>query len=318
MMNMGHVTTVLRAFPILLAGFFLQPVLAEEPAFEAASVKLLGPDGPKVPLFSGGPGSGDPGRIHFHVNMALLLGAAFGVSADQINGPAWLRDFAAMPFYGISATMPADSSKEQLERMLQNLLSERFHLLFRHETRNLPGYELVVDRGGPRLKEVVPDPHPMDGPQPVSSLPMGSDGFAVIPGPRTLGWRTLSVHQRIKDQEWSMADLARQLGPLIGRSLGKSVDEGFPQPRVVDNTGLSGKYTFILEYECPACVPLVTTSAASPDQGNSSPPNVQESGFSPDIFVAVQKELGLKLIKGADVAMDVIMVQALDKTPTEN
>jgi hypothetical protein len=204
--------------------------LAEGPTFEAASVKLFSPDVAKTPLFSGGPGSDDPGRLHLRVNMSLLLGAAFGVSADQIKGPAWLRDFSAMPFYDIVATMPADSSKRQVEQMLQNLLIERFHLAFHHEPGNFPGYELVVDKGGPKLKE---------------GAPMGSDGFPVAPGPRT---------------------------------------------------GLTGKYTFILEYECPACVPLSA--------------NADDSGGFPDIFVAVQKQLGLRLDKAADVPMDVFVVKS--------
>ena len=107
-----------------------------------------------------------------------------------------------------------------------------------------------------------------------------------------------------------MADLARQLGFLIGRAQGKSLDDGFFQPRVTDKTGLPGKYTFILEYDCPACVPLTSTVSADPD--------VNESRSFPDIFVALQKELGLRLDKTADVAMDVIVVESLAKTPTGN
>jgi uncharacterized protein (TIGR03435 family) len=307
---------MLRALPIILAGFLLQA--AEGPTFDVASVKLFGPDVPKVPLFAGGPGSSDPARLHLRVNMSLLLGAVFGVSVDQIKGPAWLRDFSAMPFYDIVATMPAGSSKEQVENMLRNLLIERFHMVFHHETGNFPGYELVVDKSGPKLKEVTPDPNPVDNPPAVRSASIGSDGFPVVPGPRTLGSRAGTVHLRIKDQEWSMVDLTRQLGFLIGRSQGKSLDDGFFQPRVVDKTGLAGKYTFILEYDCPACVPLTPTVSANPDGNNSLAPVVNEPGGFPDIFVAVQRELGLKLIKTADVAMDVIVVEALNKTPTGN
>jgi len=237
---MGHAATTLRVFPILMAGFILQTAcLAEGPTFDAASVKLFGPDVPKVLLFSGGPGSGDPGRLHLRVNMSLLLGTAFGVSADQIKGPAWLRDFSAMPFYDIIATMPADTPKKQVEKMLQNLLIERFRLLFHHETGNFPGYELVVDKGGPKLKEATSDPTPTNAQQVVGGAPIGAEGFPVVPGPRTSGWRAGTVHQRIKDQEWSMADLARQPGFLIGRSQGKSVDDGFFQPASSMRRGLA-------------------------------------------------------------------------------
>jgi uncharacterized protein (TIGR03435 family) len=126
---------MLRALSIFWVGFLLQAQPpAQGPAFDVASVKLLGTSDRKVPLFSGGPGSSDPERLHLRVNMSLLLGAVFGVSVDQIKGPAWLRDFSAMPFYDIVATMPADSSKKQVEQMLENLLVARFHLVFHHET----------------------------------------------------------------------------------------------------------------------------------------------------------------------------------------
>jgi uncharacterized protein (TIGR03435 family) len=308
---------MLCALSICWVGFFLQaPPLAKGPTFDVASVKPLSPDDRKAPLFSGGPDSSDPGRLHLRVNMSLLLGAVFGVSVDQIKGPAWLRDFSAMPFYDIVATMPADSSKQQVEKMLQNLLVERFHLVFHHETGRFPGYELVVDKG-PKLKEVAPDPNPTVDPPAVRSAPTGSDGFPVVGGRRTSSSRQGTVNQRIKDQEWSMTDLARQLGFLIGRSGGKSLDDGFFQPRVIDKTGLTGKYTFILEFDCPGCVPLAPAVSANPDGGNTSAPVDESLGF-PDIFAAVQKELGLRLVKTADVAMDVIVVDALNKIPTGN
>jgi uncharacterized protein (TIGR03435 family) len=40
-------------------------------------------------------------------------------------------------------------------------------------------------------------------------------------------------------------------------------------------------------------------------------------GF-PDIFGALQKQLGLRLDNAADVPTDVIVVDSLDKIPTEN
>ena len=37
--------------------------------------------------------------------------------------------------------------------MLQSLLAERFHLVMRHDTREMPVYALVVDKNGPKFKE---------------------------------------------------------------------------------------------------------------------------------------------------------------------
>ena len=41
--------------------------------------------------------------------------------------------------------------------MLQKLLTDRFHLTVHHETRDFPGYELVVAEGGTKLKEAAPE-----------------------------------------------------------------------------------------------------------------------------------------------------------------
>jgi uncharacterized protein (TIGR03435 family) len=41
--------------------------------------------------------------------------------------------------------------------MLQNLLADRFHLALHHETRELPVYELVAAKSGPKLPAAVGD-----------------------------------------------------------------------------------------------------------------------------------------------------------------
>jgi uncharacterized protein (TIGR03435 family) len=97
--------------------------------------------------------------------------------------------------YTIVATMPPETTKEQFQKMLQNLLVERFHLVFHHETRNFPGYELVVDKGGPKFKEVTPtqptNPDAAPDPRAILSGPRGADGFPNSPGPRTIRARVL-------------------------------------------------------------------------------------------------------------------------------
>lgn len=79
------------------------------------------------------------------------------------------------------------------------------------------------------------------------------------------------------------------------------------QPRVADKTGLAGQYTFILEYNCPACAPLTANSSGQDD----------DAGF-PDLFGAIQKQLGLRLNKAADVPIDTVVVDGVDKIPTPN
>jgi uncharacterized protein (TIGR03435 family) len=81
--------------------------------------------------------------------MIYLLQKAYGVAADQISGPGWIRDFSGPDLYEIAATMSPDTTKEQFQLMLQNLLAERFHLVVHHETRMFSGYVLSVARGSP-------------------------------------------------------------------------------------------------------------------------------------------------------------------------
>jgi uncharacterized protein (TIGR03435 family) len=288
---------------------------ADGPTFDAASVKLAGSQS-KGGLMTGGPGTNDPARFRApRIDLFGLLPVAFGMSADQIAGPAWLRDVGSNS-YTIDATMPPDTTKEQFLAMLQNLLVERFHLVFHREKRSFPGYALVVDRDGPRFKEVPPTPDANPGAASgLLSARRGSDGFPDGPGPLTMTIMSGGGLKRTKYQERTMADFISNLGLLIGSSQAKSVRDGFLQPRVVDKTGLTGKYTFILEYydasHTPEGVPLFAPGAFSAAASDAD-------GGGPSIFAAIQKQLGLRLDKTADIPLDVIVVESVEKVPTAN
>jgi uncharacterized protein (TIGR03435 family) len=74
--------------------------------------------------------------------------------------------------------------------MLQNLLIERFKLAYHYEKRDLEGYELVVGRNGPKLKESPPESPPAadsaaaPSSRPSERLTLDRDGFAVLPPAR--------------------------------------------------------------------------------------------------------------------------------------
>lgn len=301
---------------------------ADGPTFEVASVKLAGTDTPMPWTITGGPGTDDPGRFRaVRIGMIGLLGKAFDVSTDQIAAPAWTRDFMAGNYYSIDAVIPPNTTKDQFQQMLQNLLAERFHLVFHREKRDFPGYELVVDKGGPKFQEVTPAPVDPNAPPPepraVLSAPRGADGFPDVPGSRVssqINSRTGST--RTKYQEQTMEQFLSNLGFLIGSSQGKSVTDGYLQPRVVDKTGLTGKYTFVLEYYSAGTANLAASLAALPRFQSAtadSPPAAGDPGEGgPNIFTAIQKQLGLRLDKTAAVPLDVIVVDSLDKVPTAN
>jgi uncharacterized protein (TIGR03435 family) len=255
--------------------------------------------------------------------MIDLLARAYDVPADQISGgPGLTRDSWESGLYEINAIMPPTTTKEQFQSMLRNLLAERFHLRVHHETRDFPAYVLVVARGGPKLKEVKPDPNP--APIPPGPSVMGKDGFPVLPpGPHTAqSWS--GENWRIKYQERSMAELVATLPLLIVRGQGINMlsDSGTRRPRVIDKTGLTGKYDFTLEFSCPACygvaVPVSAVGAPQPPGDASAAAAASEPAGGPTVFMAVEKQLGLRLEKAKDIPLDVIVVDHIDKVPTEN
>src|SRR4029077_20302339 len=84
-----------------------------------------------------------------------LIMAGYGVQRDQIKGPGWAtsEDFSEAARFDISAKVPRGATREQAATMLQNLLAERFHMSLHHETAQVPGYAVVIAKGGSKLKE---------------------------------------------------------------------------------------------------------------------------------------------------------------------
>jgi len=54
------------------------------------------------------------------------------------------------------------------------------------------------------------------------------------------------------------------------------------------------------------------------DPSNTPMPAATDAGVGPTFFAAIQKQLGLRLDKVAAVPLDVIVVDSVDKVPTEN
>ena len=285
--------------------------------FEAASVK---PAGPFVAGNSGGsrggPGTSDPGRIAIaRATLTQLLARAYDVSLDQISGPEWLNDFSTYA-YRIDATLPPNTTVEQFRLMLRNLLAERFHLRLHHETKGRTGYELVVAKGGPKLKEWTPPTPPADAPtgkpgvdaNGFPRLPAGAGVSFAIPNGGGAGTIRMSYRE-------TMAMFCRGLGANINMSNGTPIGE--PQPRVVDKTGLTGTYEFTLEFA--GSMRLSGTMPSEPAGGEPGMPLASDPAEgAPDIFTAVEQQLGLKLVKAGGVPVDMLIVDSADKVPTEN
>ncbi len=84
-----------------------------------------------------------------------------------------------------------------------------------------------------------------------------------------------------------------------------------PISRVVDKTGLAGIYELRMEFAVPPVAKPAPDGAPAP-----AAPEPVDAG--PNIPNAVQQQLGLKLTKVADIRVDVMIIDHVDQTPTEN
>jgi uncharacterized protein (TIGR03435 family) len=268
--------------------------------FDVASVKPVDPESGGRFGSSGGPGTSDPERITYSVFLQSLLMTAYGVGSDQISGPDWLQ----RERYEIVAKVPPGATKEQANVMLQNLLAERFHVSLHRVMKEFPEYSLVVAKGGRKLKESADPNIPMPkGPSSlddIRSIKTGANGFPQLPpGMRMAGVRRDGVSY-LSFRAYSISDLVEQLRLPLGKITGGMWATG----RISDKTGLTGKYDFTLEF------------AGSMAPGGAFVP-LAGGQVGPDLFEALEKQLGLKLEK-SKALLDVLVIDHADRVPTGN
>lgn len=294
-----------RTIFVLLASSAAIGLAADGPHFEVASVKPAAPltPGPGLRIGpSGGPGTSDPGQVTYRsMPLKFLLTLAYGVKNYQITGPGWLDTER----YDIIAKIPPDTNKEQFALMLQSLLADRFNLTLHRETKDLPLYELVVAKSGPKLKPYVDDPNAAPMPPPGTPLQMGKDGFPKIP-PGANIMMMMNGRIRMGASKQTIARLADTLSGQLGKP-------------VVDKTGLTGEYDFTLDFS--------TEGLAQPGFAPPPPPPPGAAGGptpgpaldqdAPTLLAAVQEQLGLKL-DSKKGPLDLLVIDHADKVPTEN
>jgi uncharacterized protein (TIGR03435 family) len=269
--------------PVVLSLVALFPAFGQPPPsavqFEVASVKLSPQPDPAKAMhvgMSGGPGTDDPGRATFqNFTLSNLVNVAFATDRNHVSGPGEMDG----RMFDIAVKIPDGTTSEQFQLMLQNLLVERFHLMFHYQKKEATTYELVVAKNGPKFRESA------EG----TSNPArtGQDGFPILPEGRGRATIMTKGRARTRLPEESMDGLAQMLsGPA-----------GSP---VANVTGLKGKYDINLYW---------ATNRLRADARDA------ESG--PTIFDAVQEQLGLKLEPKKGV-IDVLVIDHVDRVPTEN
>jgi uncharacterized protein (TIGR03435 family) len=74
---------------------------------------------------------------------------AYGVQDSQVSGPNLLTSER----YDVAAKAASTIADDQLKLMLRALLAERFKLALHRQSKEMPGYALVVAKNGPKIHE---------------------------------------------------------------------------------------------------------------------------------------------------------------------
>ena len=242
-----------------------------------------------------------------------LLTMAYSLPSDQIQAPEWVLTEQ----YSIAAKMPSSTTRDQFNLMLQNLLKERFRLASHWGTKAFPAYSLSIVPGGHKMR-VVPPKEQIASNAPANpdrlNAPPDPKGFPVLPPGAThvvsYGNGMVRSANRV-----TMAQFAKLLGPMLQESNG-SGDAMDACPRVVDKTGLAGEYEFTLEFAgSPAMPASVVAQLAA---GGTDTTVLRPASAGPSLFSALEGQLGLKLVKGNKVNLDLLIIDHLDRVPIPN
>ena len=265
-------------------------------SFEVASVKPSAPPevieaGGRVMArrmgCSGGPGTSSPGQYTCaNATIGIMVRQAFGLKPYQLPSVG----MSDGPKYDVTAKIPAGATREQVLAMMQNLLIERFKLTYHYEKKEMQVYELVVGKGGPKLKESPPEPPPAADGAPAAAPPppssgrttMGPDGFPVLPSRR--GGMSIVMMSNGGRRIAASDSTMEQIVGLLSNQLGLPV---------IDATGLTGKHDFTLTFTDTSSSPGGPSMSVSVDGGSAAAPPAESD--APTIFAAVQEQLGLRL-----------------------
>lgn len=207
---------------------FLSSTLAfsqEAPSFEVADVRV-NKSGELRMAVDMSPG----GKLMVrNAPMKVILMLAYHVRGESLTGaPAWIESDR----FDIVAKAPEIASPDQMRRMLQTLLAERFNLAVHTDQKIGPAYALTVGKAGPKLQATE------DG----LLSEQGCRLAEGIPGQKHM----LCKHTTIA---------------LLADSLQEMAPRDFLVP-VVDQTGLKGAYTFRLDWTPTA---RANEAASGPD-----------------------------------------------------
>jgi uncharacterized protein (TIGR03435 family) len=296
-------SSVVRLVMTAVAALCALPASAQTAApsagFEVAVIRL------NKTCESGTGGSGvSPGRVGLTcVPLRTLIRAAYSAFEgsnlasrliEVVGGPDWLDsdryDLAAKAEGGVPAS-------ETLGPMLRTLLEERCKLKVHKEPRDTAVYTLAVAKDGPKLQAAK------EG----DCAPIDLNNIRLIPKPGEPGPKYCGTGDAKFSQGKYVADwYAISMPEIAGRML-----PGYVDRPVVDKTGLTGRYDIHLEFAREIRGPVRLNGVLVPEGTITLP---DSSG--PNIFAAVQSQLGLKLTPEKS-PVDILVVDHVEK-PADN
>lgn len=234
-----------RAYLLILAASGARAQTTD--VFDVASIKLNPPGiiGSQIQFLPGGRFVGT------NVPLDNVIQRVYDMQDYQIIGPSWLP----VNRFEIQARADPSATEDQLKRMVQNLLAERFKMKIHREARELPVYELVVGKNGVKIQ------------------PLKAEEIQKRAGRSGIGWN----RDGLIANNVPLGALAQVLKGELGRP-------------VLDKTGniagvsaeVNERYDFTVKYD--QSLSRLEAGAAESSGSNDS-----------SIFTALQEQLGLRL-----------------------
>jgi uncharacterized protein (TIGR03435 family) len=285
-----------RFMKIIALSFFIIATLTAQTTFEAATVKPSPPnDGGFIRGCKGGPGTSDPVLWRCtNATITMLVARAYDIKHYQLTAPDWM----ANANYEISAKLPRETTIEQLREMIRNLLADRFKLEFHRSRKEMAMCDLLVAKGGPKLKEWVDKPahdtknDPADWGTGGKGAATDEDGYPNIPKNCN---GCMSINAAGKARYRASKQPLKAFADMIGNQLGMPVN---------DQTGLTAQYEITLSWSSGGGV------SKHPDVDSAADPGIT-------MEAAIAQQLGLKLVPKKGL-VDIIVLDKAQRNPTEN
>ena len=292
--GVGGLLAVLAAVPLTLAQANAPPdaakldALTKAAKFEVVSIHPDDPDGHRMRI-----GMGPNARfIAEGVTIKRLVCMAYGIQDFQLEGaPSWftLERFSiqAKSESNVEVEFPKLTDEQKMavgKQMIQAMLADRFKLLLRQESKEVPILGIVVPKNGPKLHEAAPgDAYP--------------NGLKDGDGTSHAGMMRFD-RGHLTAQGVKLDNLASFLSEQLNQI-------------VQNKTGLDGKYDFTLNWAPENERPGGPQQAggeerSAPADGNAEPP----------LFTAIREQLGLRL-EAQKSTVPVYIVERAEK-PTAN